>query len=280
MSELPIADEKVLTFDLNQCSEREFCEVFGADADLARNLVEYRQEVLHVFKFAQLLKLRGMSPERIAAWSAPKPASPPHAEFQGALGLPTEKPETIENLLGALARRTGAAGGLLAARDGAPILSAAANGAAQETLAAAAVRLTRPVQEDLIQMRFGAADAQVARYEGNDLLFLPASAFYLAAIQPAGGSLGEHLALWKTLADMVRARVPPRMIIDNHTKVTESDIAFDCPKCHLRLVVDRAGIGFGFPCPRCKTQVTVPPETTSFSSFIQPKDLVLGPKGA
>lgn len=278
MSELPVADEKVLTFDLNQCSEREFCEVFGADVDLARNLVEYRQEVLHIFKFAQLLKLRGMSPERVAAWSAPKPADVPHAEFQGALGLPTEKPEPIERLLGALTRRTGAAGCLLAARDGALILTAA-QGAAQETLAAAAGRLARPVQEDLIQMRLGMADVQAVSYEGHDLLVLPTSAFYLVALQPAGGLNGETLALWKTLARAVRARVPPRMIIDNHAKVTDSDIAFDCPKCHLRLVVDRAGIGFGFPCPRCKTQVTVPPETTSFSSFIQPKDLVLGPKG-
>ncbi|MCC7517610.1 MAG: hypothetical protein IT578_00330 [Verrucomicrobiae bacterium] len=280
MSELPIADAKVLTFDLNQCSDREFCEVFGADAGLAHNLVEYRQEVLHVFKFEQLLKLRGMSHERIAAWTAPKPDEKPNTELQGALGLPTEKPEPIEKLLGALARRAGATVCLVNAREGALVLHTAPDDSTEETLVTAVSELVRPTQEGLVQMRLGAADVQVISYAKHDLIALPAGAFYLVALQPSGGTTAENLKLWKALAAEVARRVPPRMIIDNHAKVGDSDIAFDCLKCHLRLVVDRAGIGFSFPCPRCKTRVTVPPETTSFSSFIQPEDLRIDPKAA
>jgi predicted regulator of Ras-like GTPase activity (Roadblock/LC7/MglB family) len=280
MSELPITDDKVLAFDLNQCSDREFCEVFGADGELARNLIEYRQEVLHIFKFEQLLKLRGMSRERLQEWTAPKTSDAPNAELQGALGLQVEKPEPLQGLLAALSRRTGAAGCLMAARDGAMVLNTSPGEPAYETLAAVVSQFVRPVQEDMLQMSLGTADTQVVSYEQNELIFLPASAFYLAVLQPAGKITAENMKLWKDLAAEVRKRVPPRMVIDNHAKVTDSDIAFDCPKCYLRLVVDRAGAGFGFPCPRCKNQVTVPPETTSFSSFIQPKDLVVDSKGA
>jgi predicted regulator of Ras-like GTPase activity (Roadblock/LC7/MglB family) len=280
MSELPITDDKVLAFDLNQCSDREFCEVFRADIELARNLIEYRQEVLHIFKFEQLLKLRGMSREVIAEWTSPKPSEAPNTELQAALGLQVEKPEPLQSLLQALSQRTGATGCLMAARDGALVLNTAPGEPAYETLAAVVSQFVRPVQEDMLQMRLGTADAQVVSYEQSELVFFPASAFYLAVLQPAGKISGENMKLWKDLAAEVRKRVPPRMVIDNHAKVTDADIAFDCPKCYLRLVVDRAGAGFSFPCPRCKNQVTVPPETTSFSSFIQPKDLVIDSKGA
>lgn len=279
MSELPIADDKVLAFDLNQCSDREFCEVFGADIELARNLIEYRHEVLHIFKFEQLLKLRGMSRELVAQWTVPKPVEAPNGELQAALGLQAERPEPLQSLLQALSQSTGATGCLMAARDGALVLNTAPGEPAYETLAAVVSQFVRPVQEDMLQMQLGTADTQVVSYEQNELMFLPASAFYLAVLQPAGKITAENMKLWKALATEVRKRVPPRMIIDNHAKVTDSDVAFDCPKCNLRLVVDRAGAGFSFPCPRCKSQVTVPAETTSFSSFILPKDLVIDPKG-
>lgn len=280
MSELPIADDKVLAFDLNQCSDREFCEVFHADIELARNLIEYRQEVLHIFKFDQLLKLRGMSRELIAEWTSPKAQEAANPELQGALGLQVDQPEPLQSLLQALSRQTGATGCLMAARDGALVLNTAPGEPAYETLAAVVSQFVRPVQEDMLQMKLGTADAQVVSYEQNELMFLPASAFYLAVLQPAGKITTGNVKLWKTLAAEVRKRVPPRMVIDNHAKVTDSDIAFDCPKCYLRLVVDRAGAGFSFPCPRCKHQVTVPSETTSFSSFIEPKNLVVDSKGA
>ena len=280
MSELPIADDKVLAFDLNQCSDREFCEVFGADIELARNLIEYRQEVLHIFKFEQLLKLRGMSRKLVAQWTAPKLSETPNTELQSALGLQVDRPEPLQDMLQALSRRMGATGCLMAARDGALILNTAPGEPAYETLAAAVSQFVRPVQEDMLQMRLGTADAQVVSYDQNELMFFPASAFYLAVLQPSGKITEENMNLWKALASEVRKRVPPRMVIDNHAKVTDSDVAFDCPKCSLRIVVDRAGSGFSFPCPRCKNQVTAPSETTSFSSFIVPQDLVIEPKGA
>lgn len=44
--------------------------------------------------------------------------------------------------------------------------------------------------------------------------------------------------------------------------VTSSDILFECPSCGKSLVVDEAAEGMIIDCPRCRTNVIVPPRST------------------
>ncbi len=271
MDDLKLSDNKVLEFDINQCTVREFCEVFTTPQEVAKGLIEYRQEILHIFKFEQLLKLKGFSRELLQQWS--KPASPGtfNAELQKNLDLPPSEPAPISALFEAACRSTGAKGCLMTVRDGAMILKSAPEDNAFDLLASLAERFMRPAQEDLLTMNLGTADAQVLSFDSGDAIFLPAGGFCLAIMQSPRSFTAANLSLWKALAAEIRQRHPPRAIIDNNATVNDTDVAFDCPQCQLRLVMEKEGAGFSFPCPRCKTTVTVPTETTSFSPFLAPE---------
>ena len=46
------------------------------------------------------------------------------------------------------------------------------------------------------------------------------------------------------------------------------DIAFSCPQCSTRLVVDIAGAGVEIPCPTCETTLTIPDPVQDAESFL------------
>lgn len=267
-------DPKVLEYDLNACTMREFCDVFAVESSTARNLEEYRSEILYILKFEQLLKLKGISEEILQQWQDPKPTQDFDQELQRALNLQVDSPEPLPNLLEALCKLTGASACLMSARKNSLCLKSITNGSTLENLALEIPSYVCPVYENLLQMKQAYPDMQVIGFESGDVLFLPTSGFYLIAMQPAGKLDHESLKWWRALAAEIRRRYPPKIYIEKHASVTETDIAFDCPSCHLRMVVDRAGAGCNLPCPRCKTQVTVPDQTTSFSSYISPEQKV------
>ena|SRR5579862_1721315 len=50
------------------------------------------------------------------------------------------------------------------------------------------------------------------------------------------------------------------------TTVSSEDILFDCPACGKSLVVDISAEGMIVDCPQCRTNVIVPPHTSSTNS--------------
>ncbi len=260
----------LLEFDLNECTTRDFCEVFAMPARDAKGLFEYRTESMHIFKFEQLFKLKGVEEEMIQSWTHPQADPNFDKELQKSLNLSAEAPEPLTKLLEAVCQATGASGCLLASRDSSVLIHSLKEGVEFDKIARELPEFVRPIQDDMIQMKIGISEVQVIGFETCDLLFLPTTAFYLGALQPRGSINPKTLTLWRSLAAEFRRRLPPKILINNHTKVLENDIAFDCPSCKLRIVVDRAAAGYEFPCPRCKVQTTVPAETTSFSSFLEP----------
>jgi len=252
----------LLEFDLNECTPREFCEVFGMEPAVAHNLQEYRAEILHIFKFEQLLKLKGFSEENIQLWSDPKPDNAFDRELQHLLNLQTDSAEPLPNLIEGAARQTGASVCLMA-RYGGILIPPAPENPESKFPATEVPEFVRSVQEDMFQMNLGRAHAQVIGFDSHDLLFLPASAFYLAAAQPRENLSSALLKLLRALAEEIRRRLPPKICINNYAPVTENDVLFNCPKCNLRLVVNRSGVGYTFPCPRCKNSVTIPGDPDS-----------------
>ena len=250
-------DPGVLEFDLNECTPREFCEVFDMEPWLANNLQEYRSEILHIFRFEQLLKLKGISEEALQRWRDPKPTDVFDKELQSSLNMQTDSPEPLSKLLDGICKQTNASVCLIA-RYGKILIQSVANGSSFDSIAPEIPGFIRPLQEDMLQMNLGTAHTEVIGFDSNDLLLLPASAFYLAALQPKGNLNPASLSLWRSLAAVVRGRYPSKICINNHAPVTENDVVFNCPQCNLRIVVDRSGIGYTFPCPRCKTAVTIP----------------------
>jgi hypothetical protein len=266
MDEWKLEDPKVLEFDFNQCTAKDFCEVFDVDPLVAQILFEYRTESMHVFKFEQLLKLKGITEETLLQWREPQAKH--DLEFQKSLGISEDSPAGLPKLFEVSCQKTEATGALLLARDAKILIQFPKDSSAtfepQEIL-----EFVGPLQEDLIHMKVGTADLQVIGFEDKNLVFAPAGSFYVVAILPKVEA--SFLNTWRSLAKEIRTRYPAKVIINNHVAVEDSDIAFDCPDCHLRIVVNHVASGYNFPCPRCKTQVTVPPESTSHSSFIEPK---------
>ena len=263
-------DANVLAFDLNLCTLRELCEVFGMGLSRARDIQEYRQETLHVFKLDQLLKLEGMTHEMIQQWSNPKSSDDFDREFQRSLKMQVDTPEPLPKLLEGLCQLTGASGGLIAAQDGRMIMQFTHDGSLFDPLAREISNFVRPVQEDILQMNLGLAEMQVIGFESFNLLFLPTSGFHLTAMHPKDDLTFTTLNLWRALAAEIRRRHPPKIYIDNHAHATKDDVVFKCLKCGLKLIVHRAGIGYTFLCPRCKTNVTVPAESTASTSSVGP----------
>lgn len=263
-------DPTLLEFDLNECTTRDFCEVFSMPTRDARGLYEYRVESMHIFKFDQLLKLKGVEEEMIEQWTKPQADPDFDKELQKTLGLQAETPEALSTLLETICQKSGASGCLMASRDSRVLLQTLKEGLALDQIARELPEFVRPIQEDMIQMKVGIAGVQVIGFDSCDLVFVPASGFYIGAMHPPRSLSASSLGLWRSFAAEIRRRLPPKILINNHTKVLDDDIAFDCPSCVLRIVVDRAAAGYDFQCPRCKAQVTVPDQTTSFSSFRDP----------
>ena len=264
-------DPKLLEFDFNSCRAHDFAEILGIEPLISRILFEYRTESVHVFNFEQLMKLKGVDDNTLALWTNPTPVTEANAELQKAIGLSTDVPQPMNTLLEALCKTTCASGCIVVSRTtGVPQMKSSAT-ASVEPLASEISEFILPIQEDLVQMKMPNIQLQVIGYEEQDLVIVPASAFYIAALQPTGSLTQANLALWHSLAMEVRKRYPSKIYIDNHAKMTDNDIAFDCPKCQLRIVVDKSGAGFNMKCPRCHIDLTVPEETTSHSSYKTPE---------
>jgi hypothetical protein len=260
----------LLEFDLNDLTARDFCEVFAMDSVLARRLHEYRMETIHVFKFDQLLKLKDIDEEALEKWKKPDADANVKfgAEFQRSLGLPSDIAQPIPVLLEAICKATNAEAGLMS-RKGEILLQYPKEATSLGDLGSQLREFFAPVQENLVQLNSHIADLQVIGLDKHDLLLLPTSGFCIAVVQQLGNINAKTLGLWRSFSGELKLRYPPKIIINNHATTLETDIAFDCPHCRLRIVLDQAGAGYAFPCPRCKIQVTAPPETTSFSSFIE-----------
>ncbi len=265
-----------LQFDFNGCTVRDFCEVFQIDHATARYLFEYRLESMHVFKFQQLLKLKGVTEESLQTWCFPKSAVEPDAALQKSLQLEPDKLAPLSKLLESASKVSEATGCLLTTRMGHKILQFPETETIFEKLAAEVPEFMNVTQDDLLELKTRPANMQVTQFEANELLFAPAGALYLTALLSPGKINPSSLKLWQSVASEVRRRYPPKVFINNHAVVTENDVAFDCPQCHLRIVIDKAGIDMNIHCPRCKVRLTVPQETTSISSFKTPEQLAAG----
>jgi DNA-directed RNA polymerase subunit RPC12/RpoP len=57
----------------------------------------------------------------------------------------------------------------------------------------------------------------------------------------------------------------PEKTKSDETVVTNQDILFDCPSCGKSLVVDVSAEGMIVDCPQCRTNVIVPPRSTTRS---------------
>jgi hypothetical protein len=261
------ANTSVTEFDLNECSTRDYAEVFAMDPTIAKGLQEYRTEIVHIFKFDQLLKLKGFSKETLPQYVSPQFDGKANSPFQESLGLSKELPESLPKLMEAVSKKNQASGALLISRSGEVLIKYPQDSAQLDPVARRAPDFLRPIQEQMLLTNAGTGDTFVFNIDNHELLILTAGPFYLAGIQPQGSLNSSSINQWRTLALEVRRRHPPKLFINNHASVTESDIAFDCPKCVLRIVVDYHAAGYSFPCPRCKTSVTVPAKTTSTSSF-------------
>jgi hypothetical protein len=265
------SDPKALEFDFNECSPQEFCEVFAIPALISQILFEYRLEAQHVFKFDQLMKLKGVDEDTIKQWSNPEPSYDLDARLHQKIGLSPAAAETLPNLLDAIRKAAGASGCVITSRKGQKLLQAGDSNFPLDGLAIETPNFLRPLQEDLLQMKLPTAEYEVVGYDTYELIFLPASGFYVAAAHPLGTLNNQAIWLWNALASEIRKRLPPKVFIDNHAEPLPSDIAFDCPQCVLRILVDQSGAGLTITCPRCKKQLVVPMETTSFSSYYLPK---------
>jgi predicted RNA-binding Zn-ribbon protein involved in translation (DUF1610 family) len=265
-------DSRVLELDLNEGSAREYAEVLELEPSVARGLHEYRNEIVHVFKFEQLLKLKGFSPENMPVLTNPSPSLEVNTALYKALGLSTDSLQPTQRLLDAACSTTKASGALLATRKGETLLQSNPSSTSLEQLSNRLVDFIRPLQEQLVLTDHGVGHEYILGFEQEDVVILPAGALYLAALQPARTLAAGTVGIWKDLASEIRRRYPPRISINNHASVSESDIAFDCPKCMLRIVVDHIAAGYSFPCPRCKASVAVPTKTTSHSSFYVPEE--------
>jgi len=262
-------DPGMLQFEFNECTPREFWEVFGVEPALARSLHEYRLEVLHVMNLDQLLTLKGVSQELLQHWSDPQPNGSFDAKLQQDLGLQTDTPEPLPDLLDAACKSIGASSCLMA-RDGSILMKSTVQGASFELPTTEILEVFRPICDSMFQMNLPNVNVLVIGLAASDLIFLSAGGISIATTQPRGRLDSTSLQLWNGVAGEVRRRCPPRMHIDKHAAVGENDIAFECPQCVLRIVVDRVAIGCSFSCPRCQAAVTVPDQTTSASSRILP----------
>ncbi len=254
-------------FDFNECAVRDFCEVFQIDSVTAKYLFEYRLESMHVFKFQQLLKLKGITEESLQHISDPKPGLEPNVELQKSLQLEGDKLVPLTQLLEAACEATDATGCLLTTRRGQKVGQFPEGDALFDKLAPQVPEFINVTQDDLLELKSSPAKVQVTRFEANELIFVPAGALYLTTLIAPGKIKPAALKLWQTIANEIRRRYPPRAYINNHASATANDIAFDCPQCHLRILIDKAGVDMNVHCPRCKLKLTVPRETTSLSSF-------------
>ena len=57
----------------------------------------------------------------------------------------------------------------------------------------------------------------------------------------------------------------PKKAESDEIVVTNQDILFDCPSCGKSLVVDVSAEGMIVDCPQCRTNVIVPPRSTTRS---------------
>jgi hypothetical protein len=261
-------DPQVLQFDFNACPPRTFCEVLNLDREVAGYLQEYRREMLHIFKLEQLLKIKGVTQERLKEWVEAKPSSEFNRDFQSSIGLTKDEAEPLPKVLDALCKTTEASSGaLVALTDGSVLLEASGSSQKFEKLAKTVKDFLPPIQDNLYQMKLNTAEAHVLTLENGKLMFFSAGGVIVVSTFPKDKGDTKAIKLWNTFAQEVRRRVPPKLSVENHAKVTETDIAFDCPQCSLRIVVDKSAAGAIFPCPRCKANLTTPDQTTSFSSF-------------
>ncbi len=239
------------------------------DPSLANHLYEYRMEIMHIFKFDQLLKIKGISKETIQQWVEPETSASFNPDLQESLGISTDTPASVSQLLEAICKMTNASARLLTVLNGKIQVEYATDQTSLSYLAPGIFESTRHIQEDILQTNLVPTDLQIIGFESHDVLLVSAGAFYIMSVFPSGKLHSTTLSLWKSLATEIKNRYPPRLYVENHAISRENDIAFDCPTCHLRLLIDRVGIGYSFPCPRCKTQLIVPSQTTSHSSYIQ-----------
>ena len=268
MESWSLQNPQVLEFDFNGCPPRTFCEVLGLDRDIAGYLQEYRREMLHIFKLEQLLKIKGITQEKLKEWSEAQPSSDFSKDFQGIIGLSKDQAEPLPKVLDALCKTTEASGGgLVALADGSVLLEASNSTQKLEKLAATVKDFLPPIQDNLYQMKLNTAVAHVLTLENGKLMLFSAGGIIVVSTFPKDKGDAKAIKLWHAFAQEVRRQIPPKLLVENHAKVTETDIAFDCPQCSLRIVVDNSGVGATFPCPRCKANVTAPEQTTSFSSF-------------
>jgi len=266
------ANPNVVEFDLNECSTRDYAEVFGMEPSIVKGLQEYRTEIVHIFKFDQLLKLKGFSKETLPQLVSPQFDGRTNPVFQESLGLNKESIEPLSKLLEAVSNKSKAIGCILISRAGEVLIKHPVESTQWDSVVQRLPDFLRPIQEQLLLTTSGTGDTFIFAVENQELLFLTAGAFYLATLLPTESLNSTTIDQWRTLAMEIRRRNPPKLFINNHASVTESDIAFDCPKCVLRIVVDYHAAGYSFPCPRCKTSVTVPAKTTSTSSFVSRSD--------
>jgi hypothetical protein len=262
---------QLLQFDFNACSEQELCEVFSVDPGLARRIFHYRNEAMHVFDLQDLLKVEGVSPEMLQQWTNPPAADPAgfSAELQQSLGPQADGNAPLPKLIETVCSSAGASGCLLIARNGSILIQNGNSSITLQTLAPKIPELVGSLQGDLMQMSAGTARCQVISFEQNDVILLPASAFYLLAIQPTRSLDPARLNLWNATSAEINRRFPPRFFVENHAQEASTDVAFDCPNCVLRILVDSSAVGYTFPCPRCQTPVTVPEQSTSTGSFYE-----------
>lgn len=256
-----------MEFDVNECSTREYAEVFSMEPSVAKGLLEYRTEVVHIFKFEQLLKLKGFADEVLNNLTNPSFDGKVNSSFQESLGLDKTQHEPLAKVLDAVCKKNQATGCFLVARSGEILLKHPEGSSALDAVAKRGSDFLRPIQEQMLLTHSGTGDTFIFSLNNQDIIFLPSGAFYLCGVQPQSSMNEPTINLWRTLSLELKRRYPPKLFINNHASVTESDIAFDCPKCVLRIVVDHHAAGYSFPCPRCKTSVTVPTKTTSFSSY-------------
>ncbi|MBI4026154.1 MAG: hypothetical protein HY360_14300 [Verrucomicrobia bacterium] len=258
-------DPSLTEYDFNACTVKEFCEAFGLDPFIARGLQEYREELRFVFNLEKLLKLKGMTEELLEGWQNPKPVTGCNTPLQGALGLQTQTAEPLPKLLEAICKKTGASGCLMAAKGGDILFQSGDSvldpAARFDAVAAEIPRFLRPFHDGKFQMNLANTDVHVIGFESHDLLLLLASGFYVAAMQPKGCLNAETLGFWRSFADEVRRRHPPKIFVETHAKAGEDEIKFNCPKCALGIVVGREYAGASFECPTCHSEITVPDES-------------------
>ncbi|MDD2710391.1 MAG: hypothetical protein PHV34_20615 [Verrucomicrobiae bacterium] len=268
MEEWQPSNAQALDFEFNLSTEREFCEVFGMELSMARRLVDYRTSNIHIFQLEDILKVEGISSELLQQWTAPAPEPQADPSLLQGLGLAGTAP-SIPDLLASLCAATGDGSAFLTNRNGEILLQQGDSGEQYQAVIPQIPAMVESWQTDLMQMNIGSASCQTLQFAQSNLSFLPAGAFFLIGLQPGQPIAPGKLALWISAAREIRRRLPPRLFIENHAEQTTTDIAFDCPSCQLRILVDSSAIGYTFPCPRCKAPATVPESSTSNGSYYE-----------